>query len=36
MSYDEKAKMGQCGRKHMEDVFDKNMVVELTVEEIER
>ena len=36
MSYDEKAKMGQCGRRHMEDVFDKKMVVELTVEEIER
>ena len=36
MSYDDKAKMGQCGRRHMEDVFDKRKVVEMTVEEIER
>lgn len=36
MSYDEKAKMGQCGRRHMEDVFDKRKVVEMTVEEIEK
>ncbi len=36
MSYEEKAKMGRCGREHMEDVFDKKKVVELTIEEIER
>ena len=36
MSYDDKAKMGQCGRRHIEDVFDKRKVVEMTVEEIER
>ena len=36
MSYQEKAKMGVRGREHMEEVFDKRKVVELTIEEIER
>ncbi len=36
MSYEDKAEMGVCGRAHMEDVFDKRKVVELTIGEIER
>lgn len=36
MSYQEKAQMGVRGREHMEEVFDKRKVVELTIEEIER
>lgn len=31
LSHDEKVQMGRMGRKHMEDVFDKNKVVEDTL-----
>lgn len=33
--FEEKVKMGQAGRRHMEDIFDKDKVVNKTVEEIE-
>ena len=36
LTYEEKAEMGKVGRKHMEDVFDKNKVVRETVEVIGR
>ena len=36
LGFDEKKSMGVRSRAHMEDVFDKRKVVELTVEEIER
>ncbi|MCC3869663.1 glycosyltransferase family 4 protein [Terrisporobacter mayombei] len=36
MDFEEKVKMGQAGRRHMEDIFDKDKVVEETVEEMGR
>lgn len=36
LTFEEKVEMGKAGRKHMEDVFDKNKVVRETVEVIER
>lgn len=34
MDFEKKVKMGQAGRRHMEDIFDKNKVVDETVEAI--
>lgn len=34
LSYDERKKMGLVGRKHMENVFDKKIVVEDTIKEL--
>ena len=36
MDFDEKVKMGREGRRYMEEVFDKDKVVEETVEEMEQ
>ena len=36
LTYEDKVEMGKVGRKHMEDVFDKNKVVRETVEVIGR
>lgn len=34
LSREERERMGQCGRRHMEDVFDKKKVVEKTMKEL--
>jgi len=36
MDFEKKVRMGQAGRRHMEEVFDKDKVVEDTVEEMGR
>ena len=34
MSIEERKEMGLCGRKHMEEIFDKKKVVEETVKRL--